>query len=56
MSAAALAGRQASRPFTNGRRIPSTADEDFAETLRPAAARDGERRKRFAFASFTPPL
>jgi hypothetical protein len=56
MSASALAGCQACRPFTNGRRTPSTADEDFAESRRAEAARAGERRKRLAFASFTPPF
>lgn len=43
---------KASRPFANGSRMPSIAEEVFAEIQSRASALAGDRKNRFDFASF----
>jgi hypothetical protein len=52
MSAAAVGVFNANSPAANGWRMPSTAEDVFADTHRAEAAALGERRKRFDLVSF----
>lgn len=52
MNAREFSGCRLRAPDSKGLRIPSTAEDVFAEIKRPARALAGERRKRFALESF----
>lgn len=56
MSASAVGIFISNCPAENGWRMPSTAEDVFADIHRPEAAALGERRKRLDFASFIPPF
>lgn len=52
MNAREFSGCRLRAPGSKGLRIPSTAEDVFAEIKRPARALAGERKKRFDLESF----